>query len=473
MALITFGRKGSDKAAGKKAAPRLELLHDHTGTRALACGVQWRSIATAGGRDEAIKIARFNGATHYHYRGQQLGMGVLPADDPTTTRIYPAAVVAARHMVGNAICALRVGDGEYWIAASANSAPTSTDLFLQGVDDADALARVRQIIAQMYAGVQPAPAVYTNIDGSGIEGAKPYTPEALFDALASEPEVLQPVPKGGASIPTPVLIAGVVMIVLLGGQQASQWWSKRKAAEEAGLAGSSEVDPAQAWAEAITQWEQGKAAANGYALLAARDHLNRLPVRWEGWVLNAASCRAAPVVVNGSAMQRAWTCQAQYTRPSTASVNRHMAEILPPEWVVNFSPLNGMMVSWNFNEPARQLKLVDLPKAQFFKIEVASRLQALLPAMAADISYSFAPTEVPAPKREDGTAFPPPPEVQGLALAPIVVKAPMRSMDALIDADVAATWQEISITYDNQEPKGALKASSVMAEAKGEMYARN
>lgn len=476
MALPTFGRKNKAGPAGKKAAPRLELVFDSTGTRALAFGVQWRAIATAGGRDEAVKLARQAGATHYIFRGQQLGLGALNGPDAPSAanaRIYPAAAVAARHMVGNAICALRIESGEYWIAAVANGAPTSTDLFLQDIDDAEALERVRQVASQVYAGAQAEPVVYTNIDGSGIEGAKPFSDEDLFQALVSGSEHLLLLPKAGASIPKPVLIAAVAVAVLLIGQQANQWWTKKKAREAAMLADRSEVDPAQAWAQEIANWEASRAASNGFGLLEARDQLNHLPVRWEGWSLSTAVCRAAAVNMANGRGQRAWTCQAQYTRSRDGSFNRKMATVLPQGWVVQFTPLNGLQVSWNFVQSARPLKLAELPKADFYKVEVASRLQELLPALASDVSYTFTPVEIPPPRKKDGTAFPPPPEVQGLAAATVVIKGPMRSMDALIKADVSANWQEISITFDNQEPKGALKASSLMAEAKGEMYARN
>lgn len=472
MAFLTFGRKAAAGPADKKNAPALELLQDGDGSRMLAFGVQWRSIATVGGREEAIKLARQAGATHYVFRGQQLGLGVVPADKAGSARIYPAASVAAKHMVGNAICALRLGDGEYWVAALANGAPTSTDVFFQG-DDADALERVRHIASQVYAGMPAPPTVYTNIDGSGIDGAKSYSAEDMFQALVSGSETLQPLPKVGMTVPKPVLIVGVVLALMVSAQQANQWWEKRKAQQLALLAGSSEQDPAQAWAQEIATWESSKAGADGYGLLQARDQLNRLPVRWDNWVMNTATCRAAPLNGADGGGQRSWSCQAQYTRPLDGSVNRKMATVLPADWVVSFTPLNGMNVSWNFVQSAKPLKLAELPKADFYKVEVASRLQELLPALAGELTYTFVPVEIPAPKKKDGTAHPTPPEAQGIAAATVVVKAPMRSIDALIKADVSANWQEITINFDNQEPKGGLKASSLMAEAKGEMYAKN
>jgi len=474
MNLLTLGRKGTAGPANKKSAPQLELLEDGPPTtKALAFGLQWRSIATAGGRDEAVKLARQAGASHYLFRGQQLGIGVITEAAALNVRIYPAAPVAARHMAGNAICALRIADGEYWIAAVANGSPTSTDLFLQGLDDAEALERVRQISSQVFSGVHTAPTVYTNIDGSGIEGSKPWSPEDLFQALVSGSETLQPLPKAGNALPKPVLVVAGAVAVLLVGQQANDWWTKRKAQQQALLASSSETDPAQAWAEAIAAWESSKAAANGFGLLEARDQLTRLPVRWEGWVLNTATCRAAPINAGNGSAQRSWSCQAQYIRARQGSVNRKMATVLPKDWSVNFTPLNGMTAGWSFVQSVKQIKLAELPKADYYKVEVASRLQELLPALASELTYAFAPLEIPPPKKKDGTALTPPAEAQGLSAATVVVKAPMRSIDALIKADVAANWQEISINFDNQEPRGALTASSLMAEAKGEMYAKN
>jgi hypothetical protein len=458
-------------AAAKRGAPKLELLEDASGTKALAFGLSWAFIATAGGRDEALKRARAAGASHYIYRGQQLGMGTLDAAEAASLKVFPAAHVAAKHLPGNAICALSIGVGEYWIAAISNGNPTSTDLFLQEADDAAALEHVRQIAAKVYPG--GAPSVYTNIQGSGIDDARSYSADDLFDALVSESETLQQLPKQSASIPKPVLIGAVVVMVIGGIHEGYDWWQQKQRAKAALLQANSEVDPAQAWAQALSAWESGKAAADGYGLLLARNQLVHVPVRWDGWVLGTASCQAGAPGGGATGFQRSWTCQAQYTRGPSATVNRQMAKVLPAGWQVQFTPLNGLLVTWSFMQPARPLSVPALPKADYFKVEVASRLQEILPALASDVPYTFVPVDIPAPKKRDGTALPTPPEAQGITVAAISVKAPMRSIDALIKANVAATWQAITISYDNQDPKGSLKASSVMAEAKGEMYARN
>ncbi|MEJ8838091.1 hypothetical protein [Ramlibacter sp. AN1133] len=472
MAWLTLLRRGA-AAAARKAAPRLELLEDASGTRALAFGVQWRSIATTGGRDEALKLARQAGASHYLYRGQQLGLGVLPRDTPAALRVYPAACVAARHMVGNAICALRIQEREYWIAALANGAPTSTDLFLQGIDDGQALQRVHEIAREVHAGAQEAPTLYTNIEGGAIEGARSCSDEDLFQALASGSDLLQPLPAAGMSLPRPVLATGVLIAMLLAAQQAYQGWARRTARASALSAASDEPDPAQAWSEAIARWRAGKAAADGRLLLQARDQLNALPLRWQGWILTAAVCRASPAALPKDAAQRSWSCLAQYGRGHGAVVNRNVAAMLPAGWTASFTPLHGMDVSWHFMQPVQPLDLQQLPPAEFFRVEVASRLQPLLPALAADVSYRFMPVEISAPRRKDGTAMPVPPQAQGIEAATLTVKAPMRNIDALIQADVSADWTEIRLSFDDHDPKGELRASSVMAEAKGEMYARH
>lgn len=471
--------KGRGKArAGKLAAPPLELLLDATESRLLAFGVQWRAIATAGGRDEAEKMARQQGATHYLYRGQQLGTGVVP--DPAQVggrRIYPAAAVAARHMVGHAVCLLRIEEGAYWIAVTANGAPTSRDLFLHAPDDAAALEHARQVIAQTFEGLSSPGAVYTNIEGSGIEGVKPFGLDDLFDALVSESSVLQPVPKTAAKVPKPILYAVLAGCALLLVNKAWDYWEAKRRAQQASMTHVAAVDSVAAWAQAVATWEAGKSAADGAGLFEARNQLMGLPVKWDGWTLSTATCTAGTpmpgAVAEGGVGSRTWNCSAQYNRGPTGVVNRQMATLVPQGWRVTFTPLTGVTVGWSFIQQARAFKLADLRKRDYFMVEVASRLQALIPALAGDVGFTFTPVSLPAPKKDDGTALDTPPELQTIASSSLVVRAPVRTVDALINADIPADWQEFTITYDKQEPKGDTNASSVMAMVRGDLYARD
>jgi len=459
----------------KKALPKIELVFDEGGTKALAFGLLWKTIATAGGREAAVKIARDAGASQFVYRGQQVGMGLLEQDAAAAgTRIFPAAVIAARQHVGTSVCALRVGDaehGEYWIAVTANGAPTSTDEFHAGVDDAFALDRVRQLLEQFSnAGSLT---VYTNIDGHGINDARAYGPTDMLAATLGVTDLLGPVPKAAVSIPKPVLVLGIVAVALLGAQSAYKWWDKRKQAQLAAMNAAGEQDPAQAWAQAISNWEATTTSSSGAGLLQARESLDRLPVQWDGWVLSTAACRAAPINTTASPPNRSWTCQASYVRQPVGVFNREMEHKLPADWKVAFTPLNNMQVSWNFVQGAQPIKIASLRPANYYKVEVVSRLQQLSPALAGEVNFAFVPVQIPAPKKADGTVMPPTPAAEGLALAAITVKAPLRSIDALIKADIEADWRELVIVYDNQGPKWTIKGSALMAEAKGDMYAKN
>jgi hypothetical protein len=169
-----FFKQGEGRPAPKRAgAPRLEVLYESdSSSRGLAIGLQWKRIATSGGRLDATKMAREAGATHYIFSSQQLGMGVLPTGTDTDARLFPAALVAARQLHGASIVALKIAETDYWLAETHNGAPTSTDLLLTDVDDAVVLERVRQLIDK--SGSVGQITVHTNITDHGLQGAKSY-----------------------------------------------------------------------------------------------------------------------------------------------------------------------------------------------------------------------------------------------------------------------------------------------------------
>lgn len=469
---LPFLKRGArSSGAGSSKRPPLELLVHANGRKALACGVQWRTVATSGGRDDAVKLARAAGATHYVFRGQQVGMGSMPNSTDASLLVFPAAVVAGRQHVGTAISALRVAPGEYWIAATKDGSPTSADMFLIDLDDAAALERVRDL-QQQFGGPDQV-SVYTNIEHHGIEGAKSLSPEDMLDYPLGEADVLKPLPRSGATIPKPVLGFVALAALVLLGQKGWQMYEQARLARLAASTQAAEIDPAQAWAQAISTWEAGVAAPAPDALAAVRVALNQLPLEWDGWRMGQAACNAGPVNAAASPSARAWNCKASYTRTKTGSFNRDMGRSLPAGWSVHFTPLNGMDLTWSVQQTADTIKVGALRKSEFFVIEMASRLQRLMPALAGDVPFAFVPVEIPAPRKADGTALPPDPQAQGIRQAVISVKAPLRSIDALIAANVEADWTSLTVVYDAQEPKGGIKSSALMAEARGTMYARN
>ena len=460
---------------GTQRSVRLELAHSASGKTALAFGLQWHTIATSGGRADAIKLARTGGASHFVFRGNRVGLGVLPAGAADSARVVPAILVAARRQhVGHVICLLTLGRGEYWLAATANGQPTATDQFLRGLDDAAALARLRELQARV-AGAA-AVGIYTNLENSGIDGAQWLCAEDLLALPAADTDLLVPVPRKTRAIPKPVLgfVAAAVALLL-----AQEGWKQRERQRRAQLAAQAQlaqVDPAQAWAAAIASWESSTVAPNGHGLAPVRASLDRLPLDWNGWTLGSASCSAGAITAAAApsappAPTRTWSCRASYARGTTGHFNRSMASALPQGWSVTFQPLNGLELAWTVSAPARALTASSLRNVAYFEVEVASRLQRLLPALAADVAIAFTPVPIAAPRKADGTALAPDARADALRQASLLVKAPLRSLDAVIAADIEADWLQLSLQYDPSTLRGGAKSSALMAEAKGNAYA--
>jgi hypothetical protein len=462
-----FFKQGEGRPAPKRAgAPRLEVLYESdSSSRGLAIGLQWKRIATSGGRLDATKMAREAGATHYIFSSQQLGMGVLPTGTDTDARLFPAALVAARQLHGASIVALKIAETDYWLAETHNGAPTSTDLLLTDVDDAVVLERVRQLIDK--SGSVGQITVHTNITDHGLQGAKSYDLAELFNAVLGDGDKLQVLPAPGFSIPKPVMGVAATAILLLLGQQGYKEYENWNRARMAALNQIAEVDPDQAWVEAIEAWERGITAPTGTGLLAARESLDQVALDWEGWQLQLAQCTAGVPLAN----VRTWSCHAKYKREPAGVVNREMERKLPPGRTITWEPLGGMLVSWSVRVPAQTIKQAALPKPDFFNVEAASRLQILQPALGGEILFAFAPVVIPAPKKKDGTALPMNPHAAGLLASSLAIKAPLRSIDALIAADIPADWKQLSITY-KPGLQARIDASAVMAEAKGDLYAK-
>ncbi|MDB5858866.1 MAG: hypothetical protein JWQ76_2555 [Ramlibacter sp.] len=451
----------------RSAAPTLELVRGADHDTTFAFGLQWRTIATRGGRADAIQLARAAGASHFVFRGNQLGMGVLPPGAGASSRVVPAILVTARQHVGTAIVALALGPGEYWIAASVNGQPTSADHFLQQADEGAAIAWVRELQSRFAAAGEVG--VRSNIPA--LVDAQPLSSHDLLALPVSAADLLQPLPRPGAALPRPVLGFLALALVLLLAQHGWNSWQARSAAARAAQSRGTEADPAQAWAATLAAWEAATAAPDGLGLAAVRDSLSPLPLAWDGWRLASASCLAGPLGA-APAATRGWNCKASYLRGRRGSFNRDMGTVLPAGWSVSFLPLGGMELRWSVQQPVHALHAQGLRSARYFEVEVASRLQRLLPALAADLSFAFTPVELAAPRRSDGTALPADARAESLRQARLVVAGPLRSIDALIASDIEAEWLQLSIQFDATEPRAGAKTSALMAEAKGNAYAR-
>ena len=469
MNLFSF-RKKDPVGTG---AGQIEIVTDEMGQKALAFGLIWRSLVTSGGQDFAVKAARQAGSSHFILRPQQVGHGKLPGESGTLPkRIFPASVIAARHLLGDALCILQVSESEFWLALVRNGNPSTIDRLLTGVDASEALLMARAILAdhaQDSTGSRIF--VHTDIEHHGFESVKALSVQELLDAAIDDEELLQPLPKQKMSTPKPVLYIGALAVLVLGAQQAWKASQREEAQRLAAALRGQVIDPVAAWSDAIRVWQSTRAAPSAMGLAEPREALSRLPVLWDGWILEKASCDASPL--KPGATDRQWLCEAVYGRKRNGALTRDMLPKMPEGWTASFKPLNQMTVGWSVSQPATAIDVGTLASAQFHRVESTSLLQPLQAAFAQEPTFTFEPLKIEAPKNRDGTAVPVDPRVAGLSFADFTVSAPLRSIDALSNTKLIIVWTSLSLFYDATNPKIALSSSSLMGKATGTFYAKN
>lgn len=467
--------KPKNKASGD--GKTVELTFDHNEKNALAYGLQWRSLVTSNARATGLKMAKSAGATHFLFRGQQIGFGVVDTKYNMHlsggTAIFPAAQVAARMFGGDGLFVLRVAEGEYWLALIRNGSPTSSDTFLSNSNDHDALALAR-VLGNDIADEKAAIVVYTNLENHGMPGMVRVTSvEDILIGASNNEDRLQAMPKAGLSIPKPVLIVAGIGIALMAGKQGLDWWANKKRMELAALNRVTKEDPAVSWARAIAAWEATQLSPNVDGLVMARDSLGLLPVFLDGWVLGVSSCTAAPL--EPAAKVRPWSCSASYDRVNSSSkYNRDMAQAFPKSWSVVFTPLRTMQVSWSLEQAVTPLVIANLKPTAYHNVETSSVFQSLLPALASDMSFAFVPVTIAPPLDAEGQPVPPPPDgvASSLRQAVISLKSPLRSIDFITEKNIPADWASITISVGSGATPG-LKSSALNAEITGVIYAKN
>lgn len=472
------------KSEGRKGASKMvaaELIAHHSGAKAIVLGLQWRSVATAGGRDTAAKIARSARATHFIFRGQQIGFGLIPGKSKDLPQqLYPAAILAAKQHAGDALYVLRIDSGAYWLALIRNGAPTSMDRFVEGIDDAGALALAREVFEPLQSdGIKVS--VFTNIERSGIDDARLASSEELLDLAMMDEDQLQQVPSASVKVPKPVLGVIALTIVFLLGQRGFSMWQDMQRARMAAENAVVEEDPTIAWGRSIDNWRQGVSGHGSAGLALARDSMADLPARWDGWTLRRSSCaqtagpvvQAVPEAAPVTAASVTWVCSAEYDRGDKGILTREIAALVPERWKVSFTPLNQMQLTWQVQAPRIEMVMNEVPTKAYHHIETVSKLQKLAPTLSQAPDFSFAALDIPAPVSSSGVAFPPDERVAGFASAAIAVKGPLRSIDALINAGIEASWTSLSLAYVPTSGEASINSSVITAEAVGVMYAKN
>jgi hypothetical protein len=488
-----------------KISSIVDLVADHSGTKAIVFGLQWRSVATTGGLESAEKMARAAKATHYVYRGQQIGFGTIPGKvKDLPVHIYPASLLAAKQHVGDSLYIVRIDDaGSYWIALIRNGSPTSTDRFVTGLDDAGALAMARGIFEPLEADNIKL-GIFTNIERSGIDGARLTSVEELLSVAIMEDDRLQVVPRGGFKVPKPVLGVVAFAILFLVFQRGYGVWEDAQRAKLAAKNAVVDEDPVVAWNRAIANWSNSVTGHNPVGLTSVRDSMADLPIKWDGWILIRSNClkqNTAPAATPDAATpdaatpdaatpdaatpdaatsatpptpQTLWSCSASYERQKGGSLTREMNTKVPDRWKVTFTPLDSMQLTWEVLTNRDAMVIEELPKKEHHTIETVSKLQRLSPSLAGGVSFTFAPVDIPAPvSQTSGAAFPVDQRVVGISSANLIARGPLRSIDALINAGLDVAWNSIALTYTPSGSQANIQSSVIAAEAVGVMYAKN
>lgn len=456
------------------------LAFDENEPKAIAFGVSWRAVASrSSGRADAVKIARSGGATHLISTLQQFGYGLVPSDVPAGTKVFAAARVAARQHGGDAIYALKVYEGEYWFAVVRGGQPSSIDRVIVADNDMELLEAVRGEIAN---GLEDdvTYTVFTNVEDHDIgDRVRGLTAQDLLLSAMTEDDVLQPLPKKTGQIPTPVIaVVGIAAVVGIGNKGWTMYQEKERQ-RLARLEMSAEEAPEVAWGRVTKAWADAHRQADPKGLAAVRVSLGELPTNWGGWDLVNASCNVsgASVPVAGasaaaSASQR-WICTAQFSRGPTGRVNREMKELVPAGWSIQYRGLDTIIANWSVTQSALPFRYEALRPIDFHMVETISRLQKLHPAFSQVGDLTFVPVEYTAPRKKDGTVMPMPPSVQQMRSASFSLKAPLRSVDALIDAGVDAEWQQINVYFKRADgEKVSITTSALTADIKGVIYAK-
>lgn len=480
MAFLSKKQNRSASPTGKTVA--VAVAEDES--KSLVFGVNWRYVASrTSGRADATKLARKTNSTHLLFKHQQYGFAQVPASGVGT--LYPAAQVVARQNGGDALYLIKVFDGEYWIAVIRGSQPSDIDRVLHFENDGQALEAAHEELKRI-SDDDIELNVYTNLPDSEIPKALFVTPSDLLKWAVNEDDQFVELPKGQSTFPKPLVVGiGVAAFLLI----AFKGWGMYQQHERQRLAALNvivEEDPESAWKRAIQTWTASRASQDPRGLLAARVSLGATPLLWGGWYLQVASCTAAAPAATplapaegappaAVASVRAWSCSATYQRLPVGSPNRDMTARALPGWSIQYKGLEQIIASWAVEQAVSQLKTEDFESTSFHQVETVSRLQKLLPAIAQMNAPVFANAVIAPPKKSDGTAFPMPPGLPQIMEAELTLKAPLRSVDALIEGGIAADWTQISISYapSTSDSSLSLRGSAMTADVRGVIYAKN
>lgn len=434
----------------------------------LALGLAWAPEISATGRHAAESAQKAKSTHMLKAPGMTAHVRLTGLPKKQTQQIYAAALIAAQKLgQADGTFALTIPTGQIWVAILSAGMPTSEQL----LDPATAIRNANGWSGTLFTDVSAMP-------GKHVEH---FEFGELFGITPPGYSMLSPVPRRRlmADIPKPVLwVIGAGLIYLGQSFALEQWQTSTRIAAQA-----------QASAQRLQQQEDAKVAwrtrvKNELALKSQQvdlaellQSINKMPVLWQGWTLESASCEAqalqkvaqatsTPVAEGETRYKKTWQCVARYTAPDPKqgiAITPNNALVAPPAMAIEHSPTKRTSLVWQIDTSATPLTLAQLPSQDHHRVTTSSILQANAAALATLPDIVLSAWRIEAPKI-DGIATPMPADLILPLSAPLNIKGSLPVITRL-QSQLKADWQKLVITA-SQDQVG------IEADLTGVLYAK-
>lgn len=440
----------------------------------LALGLHWAPEISASGR-HASESAQKARATHMlKAPGMTAHVRLVGLAKNHAQPIYAAALLAAQRLgQTDGTYALTVPTGQVWVSIVSAGIPTSEQL----LDHQTAVSQAATWTGHIYTDLDPLLSSRTQAPTS--TNAERYSFADLLTITPPSFAILNPVPRKRlmSGIPRPLLWALAAGLIYFAQSFAlEQWQTSVQQAKQA-----------QAAEQRLLQQEEAKVAwrvkvknelaqrSQQIDLSALRESINKMPVLWQGWSLESASCEAktlkksnqgpsAPASVVSHT--KTWMCAARYNAPDAkhgATITPNNVLIAPPGMSIEYAPTKRASLLWQIETPATPLTLDVLPPQDYHRVTTSSLLQANASALSSLPDIVLSAWRIEAPKI-DGIAAPMPQDLVLPLSAPLNLKSSLPVIDRL-QSQLKADWQKLVLTT-SQDQVG------IEAELTGVLYAK-
>jgi hypothetical protein len=471
-ALLSRKKSSPDSGQGSRTvsqtkAQEIQLIGNEDGSVLFAFGMNWRTLIKGGGLKDAQAFVSKNKGTHFIFRDNQIGYGMVRGSH--TPPIYSASSLAGKSCIGAAIYAIKMAERKYWICIVRDGKPTQNDEILEG-SEGQAVDRVRRLFELL--GDSRA-TVFSDISRSGLENVKPFSLSDVLEIPRTQSDALQKIIVSKASIPTPVLVIGTVVMLGLGSQKGYQYYQEYQK-EKAHVDVAVEDSPEVAWKPVVDEFINKTSYRNPSSVLNIKSNINQLPILWMGWMMEGLRCTSGDLVQD----KITWSCVANYKRTAIGLTSMAMREVVTAKFAdrgIAFPGINDMNLTWSISSDGEKMIVENLGKASEMRLRILSEMQSISRALTEAPSISVAAVLLNAPKRKDGSLHPVPPSVPNFQVGQVRIKGPMRSIDTAFQKFPEVNWDSIGLVIDlaSSPSQKDIKTSSLIIEMTGNFYAVN